>query len=263
MRYPEGGFTIVETMIVLAVSAILFATTVVLFQGRQGKEAFAQSMRDLDSKVQDWINDVPTGFYPTGGQKCQINGGTQAPQLNGASNVEQGTNSDCVFLGKAIQFVPDPGDQDAAAAIHAYSVLGSRSDTTGTFATSHPTPLLREDYEIGYGSYVKSVSANGSNAGSMVGFYVNFGSSNNTSMNAKVYPLGLQSVTASGIPGPITNCISGGSPCSLTPNDLNGNGWTICLVSTTSKEEAKLVVYNSAAGATTTMELMGNGECTT
>ena len=61
----RGGYTIVETLIFLAVSALLFVSTIILISGRQAKAQFTNSVRDLVSDITDVANDVANGYYQT------------------------------------------------------------------------------------------------------------------------------------------------------------------------------------------------------
>jgi hypothetical protein len=97
----ESGFTIVETLIVLAVSGSLFVSAVVLISGRQGKTEFSTAINSLQQQLQQVVNETASGYYPNRGDfKCSGSGG--ALTFMGVSN-GQGTNSGCIFLGNAVQ----------------------------------------------------------------------------------------------------------------------------------------------------------------
>lgn len=97
----ESGFTIVETLIVLAVSGSLFVSAVVLISGRQGKTEFSTAINSLQQQLQQVVNETASGYYPNRGDfKCSGSGGTLS--FTGVSN-GQGTNGGCIFLGNAIQ----------------------------------------------------------------------------------------------------------------------------------------------------------------
>lgn len=98
----EGGFTIVEVLIVLVVTGALFLSAAILISGRQNQTAFDQAIREIQSQIQQAMNEVEVGYFPNKGDfQCTVLGGF--PNLQpGASG--QGKNSGCIFLGKAIQF---------------------------------------------------------------------------------------------------------------------------------------------------------------
>lgn len=97
-----GGFTVVETIIVLAVSAALFIAATILVAGQQNQVAFQQGIQEMQSVIQETINQVSAGFYTNRGNfKCTIAGAgiTITP---GAA--QQGSNTGCTFMGKAMEF---------------------------------------------------------------------------------------------------------------------------------------------------------------
>lgn len=98
----NAGFTVVEVMIVLAVTGLLFVSAAVAISGRTNKTQFQQSINDIVTALQQNINSTAIGYYPNASNfKCSNGGGTMA--ITSGTNAS-GTNSDCIFLGKAIQF---------------------------------------------------------------------------------------------------------------------------------------------------------------
>ncbi len=97
-----GGFTIVETLIVLAITGFLLLIAVLTFAGQQSKVEFNQSIRDIQSVIQQTINEVGSGYYPNGGNVHCIVSGANLDITT--SPTELGTNSDCIFMGKVMQF---------------------------------------------------------------------------------------------------------------------------------------------------------------
>ncbi|HUC89834.1 MAG TPA: hypothetical protein VMR45_03455 [Patescibacteria group bacterium] len=97
------GFTVIEVMIVLAVTGLLFVVSAALISGRQNKAEFDQSIHQIQAQIQQTINEVATGYYPnTGNLKCQASGGVVS--ISSGSGTGQGANAGCIFLGKAMQF---------------------------------------------------------------------------------------------------------------------------------------------------------------
>jgi type II secretory pathway pseudopilin PulG len=105
MRRPSGGYTILETLIVIAVSSAMFLAAVSAFGGRQEQVQFTQAVRDLESKLLDVINDVNTGFFENPGSiSCQGSLPGARPTLADTGGTGQGASEDCIFLGKTIHF---------------------------------------------------------------------------------------------------------------------------------------------------------------
>ncbi|MCA9347459.1 type II secretion system protein [Candidatus Saccharibacteria bacterium] len=130
MLRRQGGFTLMEVMITLAVSGAMLMITVALFSGQQRESQFNQSMRDIESKLQDVINDTATGYFPESTLSCSANANIPIISSSGPGS-EQGTNSACVFLGKAIHFKDN--------AMDIYSIIGSSSLSNTTFQSANPT----------------------------------------------------------------------------------------------------------------------------
>lgn len=123
-RLAVDGFTIVETLIVLAVTGALLFSVAVLMNGKQNKSQFTRGINDLQQQLQQIINETASGQYPdTGNFKCQ-NGYPSYPSISSGSQA-QGTNAGCLFLGKAIQF----GTNDPSQ-IGIYTLVGNQYTTT-------------------------------------------------------------------------------------------------------------------------------------
>lgn len=58
----QNGFTIVETLIVLAVTGVFFISTATLIQGQVEKNRYQDSMRQLPQMIQSVVNDVSDGY---------------------------------------------------------------------------------------------------------------------------------------------------------------------------------------------------------
>ncbi len=94
------GFTIVETLIVLAVTSLLFVSVALLINGRQNRTNFLVGVRSLQQQFQQIINETESGYYPNNGNfSCSVAG----PPLSITSGTTpQGKNQDCIFAGKTI-----------------------------------------------------------------------------------------------------------------------------------------------------------------
>ncbi|MGH7241226.1 MAG: PulJ/GspJ family protein, partial [Candidatus Saccharimonadales bacterium] len=110
----SSGFTIVEVMIFLAVSSLMFLAAVVFISGKQATVEFHQSMADINSQINKVVNQVANGEYNSlGSYTCVAPTAGGSPKITNVATTAQGANgptgnSDgCVFLGKVLQFNAD------------------------------------------------------------------------------------------------------------------------------------------------------------
>ena len=132
----SNGFTVVETIIVLAVTGILFVSAVSLIEGRQNEAEFMTGINNLQQQIQQIINETASGYYPNNGTtfSCSSSPGS-APTITplpSGSTQYQGTNGDCIFLGKAVYF----NGSSSAGNFTVYPLTGNRLDVAGNQVTS-------------------------------------------------------------------------------------------------------------------------------
>ncbi len=118
----KDGFTVIEVIVVLAITGMLFVSAAVMISGRQNRTAFEQSVRKVQSQIQSAIDEVVIGHYPNNGNiQCTATG--SGPDIN-AGSAGQGTNGDCIFMGRVIQF----GVADTAPEQYkVYTIAGLRT----------------------------------------------------------------------------------------------------------------------------------------
>lgn len=127
------GFTIVEVMIVLAVTGALFVSAAVLISGRTAKTQFEQSINQMTGQIRQQINDVASGYYPNRDNfACAKNAAGNGVAITAGTNA-QGTNADCIFLGKALHFGATNADIQRYTI---FPVAGLRTTSTGDEVTS-------------------------------------------------------------------------------------------------------------------------------
>lgn len=143
------GFTIVETVIFLAVTGALFTSTMLLISGQQAKTEFYQAVRDVQTRIQDVANDVSTGYYHNpGGFKCDADPSGPKVTPGGGPGDKQGTNEECIFIGRAIQFAPTP--TSTSELINIYNIIGLRTvgglasgKEAATYSEAIPTAMFK------------------------------------------------------------------------------------------------------------------------
>lgn len=202
--HSKMGYTIVEVMIFLAVSSALFAMIATSFYGRQASSEFSVAAREMESKLQDIANDVSTGYYNNPGNfSCTVPGAV--PVITSGGNT-QGTNDDCIFIGRVAQFDLDTSDKQ----YNLYSVVGARQasgEDVTNFTQAQPRVIappastgidLTETEQIPPGLVVRSMFAydavGNRERARAVGFFSTFGagaSGSSSSLSVNVIPLGL------------------------------------------------------------------------
>lgn len=283
MRKVSGGYTIIELIIVLGVSSIILASAMLIVHGTTARSEFGQSMRDVNSSMQDWINDVPDGF--TGGSPasytCKIISGK--PRI-----VARYPNStpDCVFIGKALQITDGHACPTCASnqssKIYIYSVFGERLSggaLIDTMSQAVPVPAignaiaayqtgldLTETYSILNGASVLSTKVNGVNTtGALVGFFNSFNgsavsSNGSQTLNAYTYPLGSNNAAANTTGGTnVIKCLEMSTPCipAASSNPPVLSKLQVCFASNLDSELALLTITsNNGLGAQTNLDFV-------
>jgi len=147
----SDGFTIIEVLLVLAISGGLFVSAVVMISGRQNQAAFEQATHQVQSQIQQVLNDVSTGFYPSNGDfKCTAASSSQSPTLS-AGLTAQGANSGCIFVGKALQFKVGTADPEQFAV---YTIAGLKKGGAGggesaSLANARPVLVAPNPSQVG------------------------------------------------------------------------------------------------------------------
>jgi type II secretory pathway pseudopilin PulG len=154
--WRRNGYTIVETMIFLAVSGVILSTSLLFFRGRQERIQYTQGVREVESQIKTIMNEVSSGYFPNDGSFSCAGGGAAGPILNFAATGGQGTNEDCVFLGKVIRF-------NEGSNYSSYSVLGLRKtgdELSSTLAGAKPIidEKVSETYALPWGIKVTKVA---------------------------------------------------------------------------------------------------------
>lgn len=133
----EAGYTILEVLIFVALTSVMLVIAVSNITGNQRQTQFAQSARGFESVLNDVLNDTPTGYFPTNDTiGCRIDAVTNDPEIYNASAQTLGSNVECVYVGKALQFAPN-GDTNK---VWVYPLAGRRL----ALGTSEPVDTIDE-----------------------------------------------------------------------------------------------------------------------
>lgn len=151
----QRGFTIIETLIFLTVSASVFAAAIGQYTLQQHQVDFRQGVRSLQSELQSMINEVGTTYAPS-----ITNFHCMADDLNNPisfiSSPGDNDNSGCVFLGRVLAMGSDASvcTNDTTSKCERYSdipvagrrlnfVAGNPGQPVSSFAEAKPLALAR------------------------------------------------------------------------------------------------------------------------
>jgi prepilin-type N-terminal cleavage/methylation domain-containing protein len=261
VRIIQSGYTIVEVLIVLAVTGIIFIASNSLFGGQKSEAAFNQAVNDVVSEIATQGKAVGSNqFYAAQGYSCTGAPTTARATLTAAAG-SSGVNTECLSLGKVFEAL------STTTNIYIYDVLGNRQyyasgtliGPASSLTESSPTIAsiagkeLALQYQLGGGmkivsSKVTTASASGVAAG-LVGYYLDFtGSSANSQSSANLTAKAYNLVTTTHDSAVAKSCVEGNGCTSPTDISL----WTLCLVSSGGNKNAMINTSNSSAGITVT-----------
>ena len=158
-KLSNKGFTIVETLIVLTITGILFMSVVTMVEGKRQTTEFKQSTNAIKGQIEQVMSEVQSGYFPSGPSfSCSVSFGNV--NFPSASATEQGANRDCVFLGKVLQFSKSAYGTDPQQ-YSVYTIAGRRQNIfmqpVTEFTDSDPTlvPALTVINPLQYGLQIK------------------------------------------------------------------------------------------------------------
>lgn len=266
MKWARGGYTVIEVLIVVAITSAMLISAVTIFNGKQAESNFNQAMYDLESRINLIVNDVGRSVFPADRYDC-VTSSDNRPQLVDVGTRVEGSSQDCIFLGKAVE--ARAGEENVI--IH--TVLGNRTYQAGAvrvpvteFSQTRPTPatdnnnapVLTEQFSLGSGD-ARIVWACSSDASAcpppngqqheLVGFY---NSLQPTSVPELQGSQALDTRTYRIISSSTDACIKEEPSCQIV---RNASGWKLCLKSNNGKNTALLTINSSPAGVTTQLQL--------
>jgi type II secretory pathway pseudopilin PulG len=127
----SGGFTIVETLIVLAVVGVLTISTITMISGRVAINRQNDALFQLESGLRSSFNDVANGKYQNNNYTC-AQGSTLTLDSGGNGGFGTGGGSasiTCDYAGKQFTFGPESYAVDSLITNEATPLF---SDTTTT-----------------------------------------------------------------------------------------------------------------------------------
>lgn len=272
-KKPQGhnGYTIVEVLIFLAITSALFVMIAVPFTRQQGRAGFVTAARDMESRMQDIINDISTGFY-TRPSNFQCTASLAGPVVSGGGS-GQGTNEGCIFIGRVAHFMGA-----GTGRYNVYSVIGLRETQTGlrrdvqNFAEAQPRaiPALTDSQTVSGGLTFHSMYYQASSGGprqrvDAIGFFSSFGTYSNGSLKSGPLRINVIPIVGSGSPSGSNQAQMTSTINALTDAYVlsygNPEGRTvICMNSNTSDQHAELSIGGNDRELGTNM-VINQGGC--
>jgi len=124
----NSGFTIIETILFLAVSTSMLFVAMNLISGRSQQVQFTDSIRAIESYIDSKISQIKTGSIALPNETCRSNGGwSPVPSYpNGASD------GSCVFLGYIFELNNLDGldTSPVKTVIPNYQIFGTRINSS-------------------------------------------------------------------------------------------------------------------------------------
>lgn len=270
----KNGYTLIEVLLVLSISSLLFIGATSIFGSRRQGVEFSQSIYDIQSKVKQYSTNVSTGnFLETSSYTCEQNAVTQRPALKLQAGTSSNSSQDCVYLGKAL--LPVIGSSD----IYVYDVLGLRNIHNGLIDTGEyvqsitdakPEPagsidgagnftyLFSEKYTLQNGVRIISATTGASVSG-ILKIYSTLQNNNTSSRGLTAYSSNYtyqvgDEQTALESSARLRNCIREATACTTTYN-IESAGWNLCLQGASASNKAILTVKPSANGLVTKLNI--------
>jgi type II secretory pathway pseudopilin PulG len=138
--FNTAGFTIIETLIVLGVTAALLYSVLLLVGGKTNQEQFTSAISGAKTNLQQVINSASDGSYPNEGNfTCSLTSGTITIKLN--TSQQQGGNYGCTFVGSLVGFNNFAQPSSINQKYTVYTVVGQQcmNYNTDFAACSNPT----------------------------------------------------------------------------------------------------------------------------
>jgi type II secretory pathway pseudopilin PulG len=266
-----GGYTIIETLIFLAVSAAMFVVAMGFVSGQQNKAQFVNAVRDFEQQLTDVANNVSSGYYEyPSGLTCDVDG-TYTPQPGSAGSGK------CILAGVAIKLGNGGG-----GAYSTMTLVGSKVNSSGVDVHNlvEARPIVINSSintrQLLNGAKVSCIDKNGGGCGTnnaAIGFFTKLTGSvtEDTGKNSIIrtdllpYPAVNISDNAAAATSKINANIFGidYSALGLTnPSNINPRSLSICILSGTTKQYAQIKINGAATGSLSiTSEIFGGTVC--
>lgn len=122
----QSGFTIVEVLVVLAVTAGMLVMAATLISGKQARAEFQTGVRTTQAKIQTVLNEAASGYFPSENISCTIAFEWYFGNIPHFSNSgTKGANEQCIYAGNLLVFGPSTGPEPHMTEMKVFPVAGN------------------------------------------------------------------------------------------------------------------------------------------
>lgn len=262
MKRSLSGYTLIEALIVIAVTSTIFVGAVRIFDGARDDVDFMQAKADIDSKIKGYVNEVSTGVFDgSTSYSCQRDSTGYPILISPTPSI----SAQCIYLGKALQAI------DGSNVIYVYDVLGLKNNAaTGLPATTYeevmPEPagelaggsgpfsyLFVDEYTLPNDLRIAYSRVNGQ-AANILKIYSNITTNNTSSRGILVYSNDYQAGNNEAKSQRLRNCIREDGGICETRYSLEKPGWDLCVQNSNGSKRAKLNIKPTATGVITSLQ---------
>ncbi len=151
----DSGYTIIEVMIFLAISSVVFLFAVEFINGKQSQVEFSQGMANIKLQLQQVASNVVNGSFSERANFSCSSGSTNANQqttlvFNNTVSNTQGSNGGCMLIGYGVQYdVQGTNGSGYAIVPVAVSRVNSSGQPTSSLSEAVPTPITADLFGTG------------------------------------------------------------------------------------------------------------------
>ncbi len=134
LKNNQQGFTIIEVMIFIAVSGVIFMFGISNMLNTQSRDQFTVSLNTVKNELQSYLNNSSNGNYQLPSSYQCVNGGSRLQIIPKAGNLPNNSSS-CSYLGSGLLFLKNTSQLDQ---IDILPIFGYTFGNGGSFQQNQP-----------------------------------------------------------------------------------------------------------------------------
>jgi len=280
--FNTSGFTIIETLIVLGITAILLLSAMYTLSGKTANGEFTQAINGIKTSLQQLINNSSSGIYPNAGNfQCSLSS-TGTISLTLPSGNVQGQHYGCTFLGRMVNFNDSSLSPGTAQNYIAYTVIGQQCTTSASLFSGCSTPTSWAG-TTGVGPYILPTSTKTQSTSTLLNgislYSITLKGSNPATVTGAQIPL----TNVAFLANPATASVSAPTSNILSPGALQLNVYSyrlspvagpmstafliqqseidLCFASATTNQSGEIILNGTGSEAIVSLQIFGGNKC--